>query len=137
MGRDRELADAKAAWQRAAAQPDFETEHVLLISGESGVGKTPLVREIRSLAEVSRGRVLAAECYAEGSAPYAPIAHLIQEALAEPAGELELSELVLADLARLAPEIRDRFPGLPENPRSARRPNNSGSLRAWPRPAPR
>ena len=36
--------------------------------------------------------------------------------MAEPAGELELSDLVLADLARLAPEIRERFPDLPENP---------------------
>ena len=36
--------------------------------------------------------------------------------MAEPAGGLELSDLVLADLARLAPEIRDRFPDLPENP---------------------
>ena len=116
VGRDRELVDVKAAWQRATVQPAPETEHVLLISGESGVGKTPLVRELRALAEVSRGRVLAAECYAEGSAPYAPIAHIIREALAEPAGELELSDLVLADLARLAPEIRDRFPNLPENP---------------------
>ena len=116
VGRDRELADVKAAWQRATVQPAPETEHVLLISGESGVGKTPLVRELRALAEVSRGRVLAAECYAEGSAPYAPIAHIIREALAEPAGELELSDLVLADLARLAPEIRERFPNLPENP---------------------
>jgi tetratricopeptide (TPR) repeat protein len=116
VGRDRELIDVKAAWQRATVQPDPESAHVLLISGESGVGKTPLVRELRALAEVSRGRVLAAECYAEGSAPYAPIAHIMREALAEPAGELELSDLVLADLARLAPEIRERFPDLPENP---------------------
>ena len=116
VGRDRELADARAIWRRATAEPDLETEHVLLISGESGVGKTPLVRELRALAEVSHGRVLAAECYAEGSAPYAPITHLIREAQAEPPGQLGLSDLILADLARLAPELRERFPDLPENP---------------------
>jgi hypothetical protein len=43
---------------------------VLLISGESGVGKRPFVRALRALAEVPRGRWLHGECYAEGWAPY-------------------------------------------------------------------
>ncbi len=117
VGRDRELSSAKVAWQRATVNPDLETEHVLLISGESGVGKTPLVRAIRALAEVSRGRVLTAECYVEGrGAPYAPVAQIMRDVLAEPAVPLDLPEMVLADLVKLAPDLGPRHPGLRENP---------------------
>ena len=130
VGRDRELAEAKVAWQRATVEPDSDTAHVLLISGEAGVGKTPLVRAIKALAEVSRGRLLSAQCYAEGCcSPYAPVAQLIRDALAqapvaqvvrhalaEPAPTLELPELVLADLTRLAPDLQARYPDLPVPP---------------------
>ncbi len=115
VGRDRELADAKAVWHRATVEPDAQSEHVLLVSGDAGVGKTPFVRAIRALAEVSRGRVLHAECYAEGSAPYAPVTQLISAFLAEDI-RLGLPDLILGDLIKVSPELRGRYPELSESP---------------------
>jgi eukaryotic-like serine/threonine-protein kinase len=115
VGRDRELADAKVVWHRATVEPDAQSEHVLLVSGDAGVGKTPFVRAIRALAEVSRGRVLHAECYAEGSAPYAPVTQLISEFLTEDV-RLGLPDLILGDLIKVSPELHARYPELRESP---------------------
>ncbi|MGE5601907.1 MAG: serine/threonine-protein kinase, partial [Nitrososphaerales archaeon] len=68
VGRDAELAEARTAWQNATGDAANDYPHVLLIAGETGVGKTPFVRALRALAEVSRGRWLHGECYAEGGA---------------------------------------------------------------------
>ncbi len=136
VGRDRELTDAKVVWHRATVEPDAQSEHVLLVSGDAGVGKTPFVRAIRALAEVSRGRVLHAECYAEGSAPYAPVTQLISAFLAEDI-RLGLPDLVLGDLIKVSPELRSRYPELSESPALSPEASSSGSMTAWSQPAPR
>ena len=69
VGRERELAEVSALWRRALAGAG----QALLISGEPGIGKTRLVRELSALAEVSGAVVLRGECYAEGGSPNAPI----------------------------------------------------------------
>jgi predicted ATPase len=109
VGREVEFAEARAAWKEASSAPG--RSRVLLITGEPGSGKTPLVREIRTLAEVTGGRALVASCYAEGTAPYAPIAQFIREALSLQA--LELPDLVLAGLMDLAPDLRAHYPDVP------------------------
>ena len=113
VGRERELAEARALWRKAAAgEPN-----VLLISGEPGIGKSRLTREFMALAEVSGASVWVGECYAEGGAPYAPIAQFLQSALAHtPPLPASISSLVLADLITLAPALRARFPDAPPNP---------------------
>jgi ABC-type oligopeptide transport system substrate-binding subunit/predicted Ser/Thr protein kinase len=115
VGRDRELAEARAQWQHVLS--GTEGSRVLLISGEPGIGKTRLVRELVTLAQVSRGTALTGECFAEGSAPYAPLAQVIQEALslARPLPS-SLPAPVLADLLTLAPTLRARFRNISPNP---------------------
>ena len=108
VGREEELAEAVALWQRAAVSEG----QVLLVSGEPGVGKTRFVREL--IAQASGATVLVGECYAEGGAPYAPIAQMIRQALDESSGGL--SEFVVADLLTLAPSLRPRYPDIPSNP---------------------
>ena len=110
-GRKRELDEARAYWQRARNGEG----QVLLISGEPGVGKTRLVQEIITLAEVSRGMILTGECFAEGSAPYAPMAQIIREALSH-TPDLNLPDLVLADLITIAPDLQARYPNITPNP---------------------
>lgn len=120
VGREREMAEATAFWKQAL---DGQS-HVLLISGEPGIGKSRLARELVALAEVSRAIVLKGECYAEGGAPYAPIAQLIRAPLQNPAWAsaetgaqaLGLPDYVLADLITLSPDLRARYPHLPSNP---------------------
>ncbi|MBM2851143.1 MAG: hypothetical protein HW418_4085, partial [Anaerolineales bacterium] len=112
VGREDELAEAVTLWQRAAAGE----RGVLLVSGEPGVGKTRFVRELVTQAQSSGATVLVGECYAEGGAPYAPIAQMIRQALDESSGGLGLSDFVVADLLTLAPSLRPRYPDIPSNP---------------------
>ena len=110
VGRDRELADALAAWQRAASGEAGEAR-VLLISGEPGIGKTRLARELLARAQVSGASVWPGECYADVSAPYAPVTQILREALADPRHPIEqlgLPEAVMADLLALAFDPRAR-----------------------------
>ncbi|HRQ40873.1 MAG TPA: protein kinase [Chloroflexota bacterium] len=124
VGREKELAAAKALWKQTTLNPG--NRHVLVISGEPGVGKTPLMREIRTLAEISGATVLAGDCYANGHAPYTPIAQMLRTALTQPArrpatGQTKtavptLPDPILADLITLAPDLRPLYPDLPPNP---------------------
>ena len=107
VARERETHDLRLHWQRAAAGEG----HVLLVTGEPGIGKTRLVRELISRAEVSGGRVLTGECYAEGGAPYGPIAQMLRAALLEAGrlNDLGLPPAVFADLLTLAPDLQPHF----------------------------
>jgi tetratricopeptide (TPR) repeat protein len=115
VGRERELAEARALWQKASAGEGG----VLLVSGEPGIGKTRLVRELCTEVQVAGHRVLVGECYAEGGAPYAPFAQILRRAFRDGTGEqlaTALPDFVLADLLTLAPSLRLRFPDVPPNP---------------------
>jgi predicted ATPase len=110
VGRERELGEAATLWRRAVAGEG----HVLLVSGEPGIGKSRLVRELTALAEVSGATVLRGECYAEGGAPYSPLAQMWRElktshrlvAEGEPASGrvVTLPAPVLAALFSIAPD---------------------------------
>jgi ABC-type transport system substrate-binding protein/predicted Ser/Thr protein kinase len=107
VGRDRELGEASLLWRQVVS--GGEASRVLLISGEPGIGKTRLMRELVTLAQFSHARALVGECYAEGGAPYAPIVQMIQAA----ADLSDLENLTgLADLITLAPALRTRFPNV-------------------------
>jgi ABC-type oligopeptide transport system substrate-binding subunit/serine/threonine protein kinase len=114
VGREHELSEANAIWQRAQAGEG----QVLLISGESGIGKTRFARELMAQARVSGAQVLVGECYAESGAPYAPLAQVIQ-ASQDLTGFQNLSGLtssLIADLITIAPALRANFPDVPPNP---------------------
>ena len=71
MGRERELAGLGAALERAADRRPA----VVLVAGESGVGKTRLVSELAARARDQGARVLAGDCVdlGDGELAYAPI----------------------------------------------------------------
>jgi DNA-binding CsgD family transcriptional regulator len=118
VGRAREMAEANLLWQQASAGEG----RVLGISGEPGVGKTRFVRELSPAAQSSGAWVLSGECYAEGSAPYAPLASIIAgyfESPSQPA--VDLGDEVLSNLAGLVPTLGQGFPDrisypLPDSP---------------------
>jgi tetratricopeptide (TPR) repeat protein len=111
VGREDELTQAKQLWRQAAF--GNAEKSVLLISGEPGIGKTPLVREIKAFIEITGGKTLTGVCYEEGSAPYAPILDIIREGLQVPG--VQLHDFVLADLIMIAPDLRSRYPQVPIN----------------------
>ena len=108
IGREGELAEVNAVWHKARAGEG----QVLLISGEPGIGKTRLMHELMAQERYSAAYVLWGECYAEGGAPYAPLAQAVQVALdLWETGNLNTS--TLADLITLIPALRERFPAIP------------------------
>ena len=111
VGRERELAQIQQIW----GQTMSGAGQVLLISGEPGVGKTRLTRELMTLAEASGGRALLGAAYAEGDAPYGPLTQLLRRSLENQPPDLP--DQVLADLIGVAPELGRRFPDVPPNPR--------------------
>lgn len=113
VGREREAAEIKTLWDRAVSGEG----QTLLISGEAGIGKTRLAREIINLAETTRGRVLIGRCYPEGSAPYAPISQVIRTAFEQEVdGEQMVPDYIVADLITFAPRLRQFFPEISPNP---------------------
>jgi len=110
VGRKHELQEARALWNRALSGQG----QMLLVSGEPGIGKARLVRELATQAEVSGGRALLGASYAEGGTPYAPFRHIIREvlrsgSLGATGNGFDLPEFVLADLLTLAPDLRSRY----------------------------
>jgi len=73
------------------------------------------VLELATRVEISGGRVLVGESFAEGGAPYAPIAQIARAALSDRLPST-LPDIVLADLLALAPDLRTRYPDVPPNP---------------------
>jgi serine/threonine protein kinase/tetratricopeptide (TPR) repeat protein len=111
IGRENELTQVKSLWKQAAF--GSAEKSVLLITGEPGIGKTPLVREIKAFVEITGGKALTGVCYEEGSAPYAPIINITRESLHLPG--LQLHDYVLADLIMIAPDLRARYPQVISN----------------------
>ena len=96
VGRAEELAALDAALARAAG----EEPAVVLLAGESGVGKSRLLAEFSTRASAAGGRVLTGECIelVEGELPYAPIVRMLRSLDPE-----ELSELAGTGRAELSP----------------------------------
>ena len=113
VGREQELSEARSLWSKAEAGEG----QTLLVSGEPGVGKTRLMRELSTHAEVSGGRTLIGACYAEGGAPYAPFAQILRLALRNGSQNgFDIPEFIIADLLDLAPELKPYFPNIHSNP---------------------
>ncbi|MCZ7574382.1 MAG: AAA family ATPase [Ardenticatenaceae bacterium] len=114
VGRFAEHAELAALYQRMQAG---ETSSAL-IEGEAGIGKTHLVAEFLGWltlqgVDVWRGRAFEVG----GRLPYQPVVEALRERLEREGapGDL-LSEVWLAELSRLLPELRDSYPELPAPP---------------------
>jgi tetratricopeptide (TPR) repeat protein/predicted Ser/Thr protein kinase len=114
VGRERELTQARDLWLKVMSGQG----QTLLISGEPGIGKTRLMREIVTQAEVSGGTALSGECYAESNAPYSAFTQIIRQALTRfSRNGFEIPESVLDDLLKLTPEQRYQYPEVQPNPK--------------------
>ncbi len=111
VGRAQSWSSLEASWT-AARDSRGST---VLIEGATGLGKTRLVSELRRRVEAADGLVLEAKCYEiERNVPYAAIAEALACAVARPELE-ELTPTWLAEVARLLPELRERFRALPKS----------------------
>jgi class 3 adenylate cyclase/tetratricopeptide (TPR) repeat protein len=113
VGRSEELARLARLFERTKAG----TGGLAFVVGEPGIGKTRVIEEFAGRARADGAPVLWGRCIeGEAARPYAPFA----DALAGWAQEVDL-ELLRSALgryggvvAKIAPELRERLPELPE-----------------------
>lgn len=89
---------------------------VVTLVGQSGIGKTRLGQQFLGWVAMQGADVLHGRAFETGGKlSYQPLTHLLRQRLElENAPEDLLSDLWLTQLARLLPELRDRYPDLPE-----------------------
>jgi len=108
VGRAAEWGLLAAAWQAAVE----EGPRVAIISGEPGIGKTRLADELYQSCVRQGSAAARSRSYAgQGQVAYAPVAEWLRSDAIR-AGLANLRPQQLAEVARLAPEIREQFPEL-------------------------
>jgi len=106
LGREGEFAEVRSLWLKSIAGQG----QTVLISGEPGIGKTRLMREIATNAGVSGGTALIGECYAESNAPYNAFSQIIRQGLQRHHHNGNgLPDAVLDDLLDLTPDLRHSY----------------------------
>jgi len=111
LGRTAEFGTLIECYQRVhAGQP-----HLVLLQGETGIGKTRLASEFVGWAQAQGADVLAGKALQTGrQLPYQPLIDILRRQMEqEHAPDDLLSDVWLAELSRLLPELRDRYPDLP------------------------
>src|SRR5579863_6152953 len=88
---------------------------VAMLEGELGIGKTRLATAFLAWAEVEGGDILRGQAFEDGGQlPYRPVIEALRPRIErENAPDYLLSDLWLAELTRLLPELCDRYPDLP------------------------
>jgi len=111
IGRAAAFSQLVASFQQAQAG---QAQGVLVV-GEAGIGKTRLAREFVAWAQARCVDVLSGHAFEVGGRlPYQPLIEALRTRLeVENAPEDLLEDLWLAELARLLPELRGRYPDLP------------------------
>jgi DNA-binding CsgD family transcriptional regulator/tetratricopeptide (TPR) repeat protein len=99
-------AEQLASFDRSLAGAAEGEPAVLLVAGESGVGKTRLVTEFAERARAAAARVAVGDCVelGEGELPYAPVVGALRDLGPE---AIELAGPGRVELARLLPEAGD------------------------------
>jgi tetratricopeptide (TPR) repeat protein len=115
VGRGPELAEFVAGLDDVFAGRG----RLFLLLGEPGIGKSRLADELIAHASARGAEVLVGRCWEAGGAPaYWPWVQALRAYVreAEPEALRALLGAGAADLAQLLPELRERFPDLPEPP---------------------
>jgi DNA-binding SARP family transcriptional activator len=111
LGRKAEFGTLIECFQHAhAGRPQL-----VLLQGEAGIGKTRLATEFVRWAQAQGADVLVGRALQTGrQLPYQPLIDVLRRGLGqEHAPDDLLSNVWLAELSRLLPELRDRYPNLP------------------------
>lgn len=111
-GRAAEWDALQRAWKGAAAGRG----RVALIGGEAGVGKSRLADDFARWVSAAGGIVLRGRGFeASNGVPFGPVVEALRTAVDAP-GLAGADPEWLAEVARLVPELRRRFPSLPGPP---------------------
>jgi len=110
VGREREWDTLKRAWEGALTGGS----RTVLIEGEPGVGKSRLADDFMRWVTSQGGLVLRGRGYdARAGAPFGPMIDALRGTLDAP-GLAGVDAEWLGEVARVLPELRRHFPGLPD-----------------------
>jgi predicted ATPase len=110
IGREADWSTLARAWKAVRSGSD----KVVLVEGEAGTGKSRLADELLRWVAAEAGMGLRGRGMdIRGGFPYACVVELLRHALDAP-GLAGAAPECLAEVARLLPELRQRFPALPE-----------------------
>ncbi|HSG43348.1 MAG TPA: AAA family ATPase, partial [Anaerolineales bacterium] len=114
IGREEELSELEGFWHRA----ERGEGHLVLLSGEPGIGKTRLVEELIALADLRGGLILEGHFHPELGVTYLGIREALQDYLrsipAEQARELIGSSA--PEMVKLVQEVESIIPEITPNP---------------------
>jgi len=109
VGRAVEYRHLYESWESTGRQVP---SHVL-VEGESGIGKSTLVERFSTAAALEGAIVSRVQCYElERAIPFGAISALVTGLMDKP-GVSSTEPAALAEVARVVPRVRERFPGLP------------------------
>jgi len=110
IGREAEWERLQAAWKATRKGGG----RIVLLESEAGVGKSRLGEEFVRRIVADGGTVLRGRGYdAQSGIPYEPVVETLRDTLDAP-GLAGTSPEWLTEVTRLLPELRQRFPTLPE-----------------------
>jgi DNA-binding SARP family transcriptional activator len=111
VGRSAEFRSLTECFQQVRAGQS----HLVLLQGETGIGKTHLATEFLGWAQAQGAKVLMGKALPTSrQLPYQPLIAVLHHQLEqEHAPDEMVSDVWLAELARLLPELRDHSPDLP------------------------
>lgn len=112
VGRQREYETLVDTYRQATSG----TLQVVALAGQAGIGKTRLAQQFLAWAASQGADVLVGRSFETSAGlSYQPLTQLLRERIErENAPDDLLADLWLSQLTRLLPELRDRYPDLPE-----------------------
>ncbi len=109
VGRAAEFRELVEAWE---ATTQYNTRHIL-VTGESGIGKSTLTMRFGASVALEGAAVARVQCFElEQRIAFGMIGALVTGLLDKP-GAVATAPESLAEVARVVPRVRERFPHLP------------------------
>ena len=115
IGRRGELDRLRQLWAEAVSGHSL----LALISGEPGVGKTRLARELIATARLSGATVLSGGCYEfEATTPYLPFVEALRDWVRQESPDRlrAVVDTSAPEVVRMAPEAEEKLGGQPSRP---------------------